>query len=80
MKDYKKVELIPNPNYPKKSEYEWVVLINDEPNMVNSFDATCPCYSIVKNIQDVGDVPIVIAEATELEFYTEFGKKFVSIR
>lgn len=80
MKDIKKVELIPNPNYPQKSEFEWVVLINDEPTMVNSFDATCPCYSMLKPIQDVGNVAMVVAEATELEFYTELGKKFVSIR
>lgn len=57
-----------NTNYPKKSRYQWRVIVNGNENLVNDVRFEIPCYTTSEFIEGQGLKHHISADANNIEY------------
>ena len=73
----KHIKIQPNQDFPEKSQYEWIMYMNDTPELINNFYFECPCYSALNEDKTK---PTIIVLASEVLITEDLGKKLVNLK
>lgn len=72
-----RIKFHPNEDFPQKSQYEWIMWMNDVPEPINNFYFECPCYSA---LSEDHTQPTIIVIASEVVITEDLGKKLVNLK